>query len=361
MLYHLLYPLKDKFIIFNLFRYITFRTFSAALTAFILTIVLLPYFISYMKKRGLTERISEHVPEGHRKKEGTATSGGLVFIPAVLVSVILWSILTNPFIYVALFVLVYLGILGYIDDRLKYTGDKKKGMSKRTKLLFQSLLSVIVLLCILKLYPPQYATATQVLFFKNVYLELGIFYVILVIFVFVGTTNAVNLTDGLDGLAAGASLSPMAVMLVVAYISGHKILSKYLNILYIPGVGELSVFAGAFIGALVGFLWFNAYPAEVFMGDTGSQALGGGLGILAILTKQEVLLALAGGLFVLETLSVIIQVIYFRKTGGKRFFKKAPLHHHFEELGWPEPKIVVRFWIISLVFALIAVSTLKIR
>jgi len=278
-----------------------------------------------------------------------------------LISVFLWAIPWNPFVYLSLFVLLYLGILGYVDDRMKKRGHKKGGLSQKAKLLYQTILSVFVLFCIYRLYPTEYATSTQVLFFKNVFLELGVFYLLLVIFVFVGTTNAVNLTDGLDGLAAGASLPPMAVMLVVAYVTGHRILSNYLNILYIPGIGELSVFAGALIGALTGFLWFNSYPAEVFMGDTGSQALGGSLGILAILTKQEVLLAVAGGLLVIEALSVILQVAYFRSTGGKRIFKKAPLHHHFEEKGWAEPKIVVRFWIISLVFAIIAISTLKIR
>lgn len=361
MFYQLLFPLRDKFFAFNIFRYISFRTFSAALTAFVLTLLLLPVFIKKMKNTGHTERISEHVPQGHKKKEGTVTSGGLVFLPVVLISVFLWAIPWNPFVYLSLFVLLYLGILGYVDDRMKKRGHKKGGLSQKAKLLYQTILSVFVLFCIYRLYPTEYATSTQVLFFKNVFLELGVFYLLLVIFVFVGTTNAVNLTDGLDGLAAGASLPPMAVMLVVAYVTGHRILSNYLNILYIPGIGELSVFAGALIGALTGFLWFNSYPAEVFMGDTGSQALGGSLGILAILTKQELLLAVAGGLLVIEALSVILQVAYFRSTGGKRIFKKAPLHHHFEEKGWAEPKIVVRFWIISLVFAIIAISTLKIR
>lgn len=361
MLYHLLFPLREYWFPFNVFRYITFRAAMAAATAFVLTLIFVPLVIRYVRQRGHTERISEYVPQQHRRKAGTPTSGGLAFLPAVGIAVLLWAKLTVPFVYMALFVLLWMALLGFWDDRIKLEGERKQGLSKWWKLFFQGVLSLLVVLFVYWVFGPYDATRTQSLFFKNLYFNLGPFYFFFVILVFLGTTNAVNITDGLDGLAAGAALAPMGVFAVVAYITGHKVLAEYLNIRYFPGAGELSIFAAAFIGALLGFLWFNAYPAEVFMGDTGSQALGGAFAILAILTKQELLLALAGGLFVLEALSVLIQVTYFHRTGGRRLFRKAPIHHHFEELGWPEPKIVVRFWILSMVFGLLALATLKIR
>lgn len=359
MFYHLFYPLKIIFSPFNIFRYITFRAAYAGLTAFIITFLLLPPFIRWVKKKGLREKISENTPLRHKGKEGTPTSGGIVLILSVVISVLLWANLTNRFIYVALLTTIWLGFWGYIDDLVK-RNKTKKGVSKKLKLFGQSILALGIFFFVRNFFAKEVATSTQILFFKNVFLGLGIFYIFFMFFVFVGATNAVNLTDGLDGLATGCALAPMGVFAIVSYVAGHKILSGYLNILYIPQAGELTIFASAFLGSLLGFLWYNAHPAEIFMGDTGSQALGGAFGILAILTKQEILLAVAGGIFVLEALSVIIQVLIFR-TKGKRFFRRAPLHHHFEEMGWPESRIVVRFWIISMIFGAIALSTLKIR
>ncbi|RKZ02217.1 MAG: phospho-N-acetylmuramoyl-pentapeptide-transferase [Candidatus Hydrothermota bacterium] len=370
MLYHLLYPLRDIFFGFNVFRYITFRAAYAAVVGFIVTVWLVPKIIKWSERHALKERISEDVPERHRVKEGTPSSGGLAFIAGVTIAVVLFAKLTNPFIWVALGTTIYLGIMGFIDDKIKLMGHKKRGMSKRWKLILQSVLALAVFAFIFLKYPEgvkfngeivDARTVIHSLFFKRVWINLSFFYPIFLLFVFVGTTNAVNLTDGLDGLAAGAALSPIAAFTIVAYVEGHVKIAHYLHVLFIPGIGELSVFGAAFFGALLGFLWYNCHPAEIFMGDTGSQALGGALAIMAILTKQEVLLAIAGGLFVIEAVSVIIQVIYFRRTGGKRFFLRAPIHHHFELKGWPEPKIVVRFWLISLIFALFAISTLKVR
>jgi len=359
MFYHLLYPLKTIFSPLNIFRYITFRAAYAGVTAFVITFFLLPIFIKWVKKRGLVEKISDDTPKRHKGKEGTPTSGGMVLVLSVVISVLLWANLTNWFIYIALLTTIWLGFWGYVDDLIK-RNKNSRGISKKLKLLGQSLLALGIFIFVRNFFTKDIATSTQLLFFKNVFLGLGIFYVFFMFFVFVGVTNAVNLTDGLDGLATGCALAPMGVFAVVSYVAGHKILSGYLNILYIPQAGELTIFATAFLGSLLGFLWYNTYPAEIFMGDTGSQALGGAFGILAILTKQEILLAVAGGIFVLEAISVIIQVLIFR-TKGKRFFKRAPLHHHFEEIGWPESRIVVRFWIISMIFGAIALSTLKIR
>jgi phospho-N-acetylmuramoyl-pentapeptide-transferase len=285
-----------------------------------------------------------------------------VFLFASTISTVLWADIANAFIILALFATVWLGFWGYFDDRMKQKGERKKGLSKSVKFAGQLALAVVVLLFLRRMFPSVYATKTQLLFFKNVYIELGLFYFIFIVFVFTGSTNSVNLADGLDGLAAGAALAPMAVMLAVAYIAGHGVISDYLNVLFIPGSGELTIFAGAFLGCLTGFLWFNAHPASVFMGDTGSQALGGAIGILGILTKQEILMAIAMGFFILEALSVIIQVGCYRVTKGKRrAFRRAPIHHHFEEMGWPESKAVVRLWIISGFFALLALATLKVR
>jgi len=359
VLYHFLYPLKVHFFPFNVFRYITFRASYAALTSLLLTYFLMPIFIRFIKKRGITERIYEYLPETHKRKEGTPTAGGIVFLPAAIISVLLWANLKNPFVLMAIFSTTLLGLLGFVDDLMKVNG--KRGLSKKAKLFGQLILSLIVFFFAKANFPGKVAFSTQVLFFKNYFLYLGLIYIAFLMFVFVGVTNSVNLTDGLDGLAAGCALAPFGVFAVLAYVSGHKIISNYLNILFIPKAGELTIFATSFFGALLGFLWYNAYPAQIFMGDTGSQAVGGALGILAILTKQEILLAIAGGVFVIEALSVILQVIYFRTTGGKRFLRKAPLHHHYEEIGQPETKIVIRFWIVSFLLGVVALSTLKIR
>ncbi len=356
MLSEVLYPLRDAFIGFNLFKYITFRTAGAAITSLVLTWILLP---PYIKRFAIPERISEDVPENHRAKEGTPSSGGIIILAAVLVATLLWA---RPLLitWLAVGSMAYLGLMGLADDLLKRKGDKKRGMPKRVKLLFQFTLAVLVAIGLYYAYPDK-AFVLQFPFVKTLYLNLGFFYALFILFVFVGTVNSVNLTDGLDGLAAGAAVPVFVALGGMAYAAGHAKLSAYLQVLNLPGAGELAVFSGAVLGALMGFLWFNAYPAEVFMGDVGSQALGGAMAMVAIGAKQEITLAIAAGLFVLEALSVIIQVAYFRLTGGKRVFRCAPLHHHFELGGWPEPKVVVRFWVLSALFATFALATLKLR
>ena len=356
MLAELLYPLRDYFIGFNLFKYITFRTAGAAVTALLLTWALLPPFI---RRFSIPERISEHVPERHKVKEGTPSSGGIIILFSVLLATFLWAKPILP-TWLALGSMAYLGAMGLADDVLKRKGDKKRGMPKRVKLAFQFALAVLVALGLYHAYPEK-AFLLQVPFAKFLYINLGFFYALFILFVFVGTVNAVNLTDGLDGLAAGAAAPVFVALGGMAYAAGHAKLSSYLQILHLPGAGELAVFSGAVLGSLLGFLWFNAYPAEVFMGDVGSQALGGAMAIVAIMSKEELTLAIAAGLFVLEALSVLVQVAYFRATGGKRVFRCAPLHHHFELGGWPEPKVVVRFWVLSALFATFALATLKLR
>ncbi len=365
MLYYLLSPLADKFILFNLFNYITFRGFLAGVLGFLLTVFLIPWYIR--KFRNFREKIKEDVPESHRKKWGTPTAGGIVILFSLVVSTVLVAKVLNPFVLLVLFVAIYMGAMGFYDDYRKMTSSGKvDGISARMKILLQTILAFIIFFFMLKFFPQDVALKTQFLFFKNLWIPLGWLYVPFILFVFLGATNAVNLTDGLDGLAAGSSIPPLVAFTIVAYITGHAVLADYLNIFHFTPVGEISVVLSALIGSLLGFLWYNAHPAEIFMGDTGSQMIGGIFGISAILTKQEILLAIAGGVFVLEALSVILQVGYFKYTKkkygeGRRIFLMAPLHHHFEKLGWPESKIVVRFWILSTIFSIIALATLKIR
>ncbi len=360
MLYHFLFPLKEYSIIFNLFGYITFRAAYAGITSFLIVLFFGGKFIHFLKRKKIGERISEDVPEKHRKKEGTPTMGGVIIILGTLAGVILWADWKNPFLYAITVIFTLFGILGIIDDIYKWKGKKKKGLSKKLKILYQSGVTFILLIFMWYIFDRTLITKTQVLFFKNFLLNLSILYIPFIYFVFVGTTNAVNLTDGLDGLAIGVSASCVATYIVLAYIGGHKIISEYLKILFIPKSWELSVFGASLLGALIGFLWYNSYPAQIFMGDTGSQAIGGAIAGMAILTKHELLLPVAGGIFLIETISVILQVISFRWK-GKRILLCAPLHHHFELKGLNEPKIVTRFWILSIIFALIALSTLKIR
>lgn len=356
MLYELLYPLTPHFTPFNLFYYITFRAAMAALCSGILVLLLMPVFI---KKFSLRERISEDVPGNHLSKEGTPSSGGIVMLVGIAVASLLWA-RPQPLVGIALFSILYMGLVGLVDDIIKRRGAKKKGLGKWWKLLFQFILSVGVILGLAWAYP-QGAFLVQMPFAKNLLLNIGYFYVLFAMLLFVWTTNAVNLTDGLDGLAAGAALPVFGALAAIAYAAGHIKLSSYLSILYIPNAGELAVVTGSVLGALLGFLWFNVHPARVFMGDTGSQALGSAMAIIAILSKHEIVMVIAGGLFMLEALSVLIQVGYFRATRGRRVFLCAPIHHHYERKGWPEPTIVTRFWIISVFFALLALSTLKIR
>ncbi len=362
MLYHLLSPLSEHFILFNLFNYITFRAFLAGILSFTLTFLLIPIFIRKFPQ--FRSDVREDTPSTHAGKKGTPTAGGIVLAFCIVVSSLALARLDNPLVWISILTIIYMSLLGFLDDYMKLRGYK--GLRGRYKLAFQFLLAVSIYLFIEAYYPEEFDTKTQVLFFKNIFIDFSLLYVFFILLVFAGTTNAVNLTDGLDGLAGGSAIPPLITLLVVSYITSHAIISDYLNIWHFPQAGELSVVVSATIGSLIGFLWYNSYPAEIFMGDTGSQMIGGILAIVSILVKQEILLAIAGGVFVMEALSVILQVAYFkytkRKFGiGRRIFRRSPLHHHFEEKGLPEPKIVVRFWILSLIFSMIALATLKVR
>lgn len=357
MLYYFLYPLAKYSGIFNVFQYITFRTIYAAVTALLLSFLIGPYLIEKLRVLKFGEVVREDGPASHFSKAGTPTMGGAIILLIVLATVLLWGNLSNPYVWVMVFVTAGMGLIGLIDDYSKVVKRKKGGMRARTKLMWQV---AVALGAALFLYDSGFNTVVSIPFFKEWQFDLGIYYIIFAVFVIVGTSNAVNLTDGLDGLAIGPMIIAAATYLLLAYLVGHVKIANYLHIQYVPRVGELSVFAGAMVGASLGFLWFNTYPAQVFMGDVGSLSLGGALGTLAVITKNEFLLLLVGGIFVVEALSVICQVGSFKLT-GKRVFAMAPIHHHFELKGWPEPKIIVRFWIISIILALLAISTLKIR
>ncbi len=360
MLYHLLYPLRDIFGAFNVVRYITFRTIWAAITALIISLVLGPWLIRKLREMQMGQYIRELGPQSHQAKAGTPTMGGVLILGAVLVSCLLWGRLDSFYLWICLGVTLGCGAVGFADDYLKnVTRRNEGGLRPRLKMLW--LLSLSFVVAMLLYYHPGYSTQLSVPFFKLAVPDLGWGYVPLAMFILVGTSNAVNLTDGLDGLAAGPVLIAAATYLVLAYLAGNVKAAGYLQILYVPGVGELSVFLGAVVGAVMGFLWYNAYPAQIFMGDTGSLALGGALGAVALCTKHEILLALVGGIFVVEAVSVIMQVGFFKLSHGKRIFRMAPLHHHFELKGWAEPKVIVRFWIIAVVLALVSISTLKLR
>lgn len=360
MLYHLLYPLKEYFGPFNLFHYITFRAAYAAVISLLLCLFLGPWFIKKMRKKSLGERIREEVPDRHRRKKGTPTMGGMLILFSVVVPILLLGDFTNRYMHLSLLTLVWLGLLGFWDDYRKIRG--RKGLSKRTKLLWQIGLGLIVG-SVLYFLPvdPYYKSKTNLLLFKNFLLDFGMFYMPFSILVITASTNAVNFADGLDGLAVGLLGIALGAYAVFSYVAGHIKIAGYLNVIYAPGAGELTVVCAAALGAILGFLWFNSYPASIFMGDTGSLSLGGLVGVVALIAKQEILLIIVGGVFVLEAISVIIQVIGYHGANHKRIFKMAPLHHHFELSGWSEPKIVVRFWILAMLFVFLALSTLKIR
>lgn len=363
MLYHLLYPLTQYVSGFNLFRYITFRTAGATLTAIVICLILGPFFIRLLKKHQMQETIRQEGPVSHQKKAGTPTMGGLIILAGIVIPTFLWADLTNFYVLMVLLATVWMGLIGYMDDYLKVVAKQPRGMIGRKKMAGQVALGLLFGL-ILKYMAPDaglYDGTTAIPFFKNYVLVLGFMYIPFIIVVITGTSNAVNLTDGLDGLAIGLCGICFFAFGGIAYVSGRFDFSEYLQIEYLPGAGELVVFCGAALGAAIGFLWFNSHPAEVFMGDTGSLALGGALGAIAILMKKELLLVIVGGVFVIEALSVIIQVASYRYRGGKRIFKMAPIHHHFELSGWAEPKIVVRFWIIGALCALVTLATLKVR
>lgn len=361
MIYELLYSLSDQFSIFNVFRYITFRTILAILTSFAFTFLIAPACIRWLKSLSLTQHIRDDGPKSHLKKEGTPTMGGIIIIASVLVSMLLWGNLSNHYLLIMTLSFLGFGAIGFVDDYLKVSRKNYKGLPGRYKLLAQLALATSVTLFLYFNPKDPYTTVLSIPFFKQWLIDLGLFYLPFAIFVIVGSSNAVNLTDGMDGLAVGLVGIASIVNAVLLYVSGHAVFVKYLYVLYIPGTSELAVFCGAMLGACLGFLWYNAYPAEVFMGDVGSLSLGGALGTLAVITKHEIVLALVGGIFVVEALSVILQVGYFKLTGGKRIFRMAPLHHHFELKKWPEPKVIVRFWIIGIILALLSLLTLKLR
>ena len=362
MLYHLLYPLTKYIGGLNLFRYITFRTAGATVTAIFICLILGPFFIRLLKKYQVKETIRSDGPESHQQKAGTPTMGGLIILSGIVIPTLLWADLTNFYVLMVLMVTVFLGIIGFMDDYLKVIKHQAKGMIGRKKLAGQVLLGLVFGLILLDLAPGRvYDAAVEIPFFKNYVLYLGIFYIPFIILVITGSSNAVNLTDGLDGLAIGLCGICFIAFAGIVYLSGHYDFSNYLQIEFLPGAGELTVFCGAAVGSALGFLWFNTHPAEVFMGDTGSLALGGALGSIAILAKKELLLVIVGGVFVIEALSVIMQVASYKYRGKKRIFKMAPIHHHFELLGWPESKVVVRFWILGALFALVTLATLKVR
>ncbi|PIE73525.1 MAG: phospho-N-acetylmuramoyl-pentapeptide-transferase [Deltaproteobacteria bacterium] len=359
MLYYLLYPLHTTFIGFNVFRYITFRCIGGAVTAFLITLLLGPLFIKILQRMQIGQVVRDDGPETHFSKRGVPTMGGVLILFAVTVSTLLWARLSNPLVWLILFVLLSFGLIGAYDDYKKIREKASAGLSARGKLLLQIAGAMVVGGFIL--LHPEYDGRLSLPFFKNIQPDLGWFYLVFAVLVIVGSSNAVNLTDGLDGLAAGPTVVTAAVYLVFSYLAGHMVLAEYLQIPYVQGSGELAIVCGALVGGCLGFLWFNTYPAQIFMGDVGSLSLGGALGTIAIIIKQEFLLAIVGGVFVMEALSVILQVSYFKMTKGRRIFLMAPFHHHFEKKGWEEPKVVVRFWIVSIILGLFAIATLKLR
>jgi phospho-N-acetylmuramoyl-pentapeptide-transferase len=358
MLYHLLYPLGSQLILFNVFKYITFRTIMATLTAAIISFLLGKPLIDYLRAFQIGQTIRDDGPKSHLEKSGTPTMGGVLILFAMTISCLLWTRLDNTYFWIVMGVTLSYGAIGFVDDYIKIVRKSHKGLSGWQKLGSQLVVGAIAGFVLW--LEPSFKTTMAAPFFKNVNPDLGLLYIVFAALVIAGASNAVNLTDGLDGLAIGPVMICGATFLIFAYIAGHLKLSHYLQVAYVPGSGELCVVCGAMLGAGMGFLWYNAYPAEVFMGDVGSLSLGGLLGSVAVVTKQEIVLAIAGGVFVIEAVSVMLQVASFKAT-GKRIFNMAPIHHHFELKGWPEPKVIVRFWILSIVFALLAVSTLKLR
>ncbi|MDR1489305.1 MAG: phospho-N-acetylmuramoyl-pentapeptide-transferase [Desulfovibrio sp.] len=358
MFYHLLYPLSSEISVFNVFRYITFRSVWALLTALIISILVGPWFIEQLKRLKYGQYILEEV-RAHQDKAGTPTMGGVLIGFSLLFSVLLWGDLGNPYVWLCLFVFFGFGAVGFVDDYLKIRRRTNRGISVRAKLAGQAAVASLAMLALVNL--PAFSTELAVPFFKNFTPDLGLFYLPFAVLIMVGSSNGVNLTDGLDGLAIGPTVVAGMCFAVFIYVAGNAPMSAYLQVAHVPGVGEATVFCGAFVGAGIGFLWFNAYPAQLFMGDVGSLSLGGVLGFFSVLCKQELLLIVVGGLFVIETLSVILQVGWFKFTGGKRILRMAPLHHHFELSGTPESKIIIRFWITSALLALAALSVLKLR
>ncbi|TKJ41486.1 phospho-N-acetylmuramoyl-pentapeptide-transferase [candidate division LCP-89 bacterium B3_LCP] len=372
MFYHLLYPFHQEISWLNLFRYITFRSAGAAITALLISFLIGPFIIRKLQQLQIKEEIRSDGPQTHLTKRGTPTMGGLIILCAVIIPTFLWARLDNLYVGIILLATVWMGFVGFYDDYLKAVKKKKKGLVAKYKLAGQ--ISLGILIGVILLSAPRalglnfshHVTETTIPFFKDLLLNFGVLYIPMIVIVVTATSNGVNLTDGLDGLAIGIVGIAAAAFGMICYVSGHVQFSDYLNIIYLDTCGELTVFCAALMGASLGFLWFNSHPAEIFMGDTGSLALGGALGTLAVLVKKEFLLVIIGGIFVIEAASVILQTTYFKysraRTGtGRRIFRMAPIHHHFEQLGWPENKVVVRFWIIQILLVLISLTTFKIR
>ncbi len=350
---------------FNVIHYITFRSALSAVTSFLIAVVLAPFLIRKLKKRNVvdmnTRKDCPALNVLHKDKNGTPTMGGIIIIISFLISILIWGNLQNQYVWLVIISILVMGALGFVDDFLKLRNKSSQALSMRSKLIVQILFGLAVgTYLYLNPIHSTYGTSLQFPFFKNLFLDLGIFYILFVVFVILATSNAVNITDGLDGLAVGCLMICLGAYAIISYLTGHIEFANYLQILHIAGSGELAVCATALIGSSLAFLWFNAQPAQIFMGDVGSLPLGTVIGIIALITKQELLLFLVGGVFVIEILSVAIQIIFY-KTRHKRVFKMAPLHHHFEKLGWQESQVIVRFWIIGLILALLSLSTLKLR
>ncbi|UCG79199.1 MAG: phospho-N-acetylmuramoyl-pentapeptide-transferase [Nitrospirota bacterium] len=360
MLYRILVGLQDIISPLNVFRYITFRTALAVGTGILIVLIIGPWIITRLKRLSMTQQIRDDGPGSHSIKEGTPTMGGVLIHISIILSVLMWGDLSNKYIWVMLTAVAGFGFIGLLDDYLKVIKKNPKGLRPCYKFGFQVVLALAIAIFLRETPTDPYGSMLIVPFFKQLVIDLGWFYVPFAILVIVGSSNAVNLTDGIDGLAIGLVAIAILANGALVYISGHSGLARYLQVFFIPGTGELTVFCGAIFGASIGFLWFNSYPADIFMGDVGSLGLGGALGTLAIITKHEIVLAVVGGIFVIETFSVIIQVASFKLT-GRRVFKMAPIHHHFELKGWPESKTVVRFWIMGIMLALLSIATLKVR
>ncbi|MBL4802562.1 MAG: phospho-N-acetylmuramoyl-pentapeptide-transferase [Emcibacter sp.] len=362
MLYHFLYPLSDDFGVFNLFRYLTFRAGGALMTAFLISFLCGPSIIGMLKKKQKKgQPIRLDGPESHLlTKQGTPTMGGFLILLGLSVGTLLWTDLSNQYIWACLVVTTGFGFIGFLDDYQKITKSSSDGVSGKLKLLMEIVVSVIAVLIVMDKAGDAISSQLAIPLFKNALIDLGWFMIPFAIFILVGASNSVNLTDGLDGLAIMPVIIASGTFALISYLVGNSVFASYLQVTYVPGSGELAVFCAAIIGAGLGFLWYNAPPAMIFMGDTGSLALGGALGIVSVITKHEIVLGIVGGLFVLETVSVIIQVVSFKLT-GKRVFRMAPIHHHYEQKGWSEPTIVIRFWIIAVLLALVGLATLKLR
>jgi phospho-N-acetylmuramoyl-pentapeptide-transferase len=359
MLYKLIYLFHTDYSWLNVFRYITFRAILSTLTALIICFIFGGWAINRLRAMQVGQHIRDDGPPNHKSKEGTPTMGGCLILPAIILTTLLWVEPKNIYVWIVMFVILSFGGIGFADDYLKMARKNSRGLSAAAKFSLQVLAAFIAALVLYNY--PGFDTHLNMPFFKRIAPDLGLGYIPLAVFIIVGTSNAVNLTDGLDGLAISPLIVAFASYLVFAYLAGHVKIASYLQIPYVSGTGEISVLCGAIVGASLGFLWYNTYPAEVFMGDVGSLSLGAVLGTVAVITKQEIVLGLVGGLFVFEALSVIFQVTYFKLTGGQRIFRMAPIHHHFELKGWPEPKVIVRFWIIAIILALFSISTLKLR